>query len=71
MVGRAGEPLRWGIPDGEVDETLERFGLRAERTLDEEDATTMYLTRTDGSVLGRPYGFGVLLHARVVTRPGS
>ena len=70
-VSRVAEPLRWGIPDREVDETLERFGLRAERVLDDEDAVAMYLTHTDGSVLGRPYGFGVLLHARVVTRPGS
>lgn len=69
VVARAGEPLRWGIPDGEVDETLERFALRAERTLDEEDAVLTYLTRADGSVVGRPYGFGVLLHARVATRP--
>ena len=70
-VDRVGEPLRWGIPDGEADETLERFGLRAERILDDEDAIAMYLTHTNGSVLGRPYGFGVLLHARVVTGPGS
>lgn len=70
-VDSVGEPLRWGIPDGEVDETLERFGLRAERILDDEDAVARYLTRADGSVLGRPYGFGVLLHARVVTGPGT
>ena len=70
-VDRLAEPLRWGIPDGEADETLERFGLRAERILDDEAAIAMYLTRTDGSVLGRPYGFGVLLHARVMTRPAS
>jgi methyltransferase (TIGR00027 family) len=70
-VDSVAEPLRWGIPDGEADQTLERFGLRAERILDDEDAIAMYLTRTDGSVLGRPYGFGVLLHARVVTRAGS
>ena len=70
-VDSVGEPLRWGIPDGDVDETLERFGLRAERILDDEDAVARYLTRADGSVLGRPYGFGVLLHARVVTGPGT
>lgn len=69
-VDRAGEPLRWGIPDGEADETLERFGLRAERTLDDQGAMARYLTHTDGSLLGRPYGFGVLLHARVVTTRG-
>lgn len=70
-VDRVGEPLRWGIPDGKADETLERFGLRAERILDDEDAIATYLTHTDGSVLGRPFGFGVLLHARVVARPGN
>ena len=70
-VERIAEPLRWGMPDGEVDETLARFELRAERILDDDDASAMYLTRTDGSVLGRPYGFGVLLQTRVVTRPGS
>ena len=70
-VDAVAEPLRWGIPDGKADETLERFGLRAERILDDEYAIARYLTRTDGSVLGRPFGFGVLLHARVVTRPGT
>ena len=30
-----------------------------------------YLTRTDGSLVGRPYGFGVLLHVRVMPRSGS
>jgi O-methyltransferase involved in polyketide biosynthesis len=65
-VDRAGEPLRWGIPDGQVDETLQRLGLRVERSLDAKAATAAYLTRTDGSSLGAPYGFAVLVHARVV-----
>jgi methyltransferase (TIGR00027 family) len=65
-VERAGEPLRWGIPDGKVHETLQRFGLCVERELDPEAVTAAYLTRTDGSALGAPYGFGVLVHARVV-----
>jgi methyltransferase (TIGR00027 family) len=68
-VERAGEPLRWGIPDGKVDQTLQRFGLRVERQLDDQAATAAYLTRSDGSSLGRPYGFGVLVHARVGTHP--
>ena len=65
-VDRAGEPLRWGIPDGQVDETLQRLGLRVERSLDAKAATAAYLTRTNGSSLGAPYGFAVLVHARVV-----
>ena len=52
----------------EIAETLERFGLRAERILDDEDAMAAYLTRTDGSLVGRPYGFGVLLHVRAKVR---
>jgi methyltransferase (TIGR00027 family) len=69
-VERAGEPLRWGIPDGQVDETLQRFGLRVERSLDAEAVNAAYLTRSDGSSLGAPYGFAVLVHARVVTPAG-
>ena len=64
-VAAVGEPLRWGIPEGRVEETLERFGLRAERVLDAEGATAAYLTRSDGTPFERPYGFGVLLQARV------
>jgi len=64
-VAGTGEPLRWGIPEGEVEPLLERFGLRAQRVLDEQGASSAYLTRADGSTLGRPYGFGVLAHARV------
>jgi len=63
-VDAVAEPLRWGIPDGKADETLERFGLRAERILDDEYAIARYLTRTDGSVLGRPSV------RRAPTRPG-
>jgi methyltransferase (TIGR00027 family) len=71
-VASVGEPLRWGIPDGEVDETLERFGLHPERIIGgDDDAMAAYLTRTDGRVLGRPYGFGVLLHARSLAQSGS
>ncbi len=64
LTVEAGEPLRWGIPDGRVDETLLRFGLKAERTLDSEEGRTVYLKRSDGTLHDRPYGFGVLVHAR-------
>ncbi len=58
-----GEPLRWGIPDGRVDETLSRFGLRAKRTLTGEEGRAMYTKRSDGALHDPPYGFGVLVHA--------
>jgi hypothetical protein len=32
-----------------------------------EAASAPYLVRTDGSSLGRPYGFGALLQARVAS----
>lgn len=64
-VSRLGEPLLWGIPEGRVEETLAGFGLKVERTADEAQARREYLTHSDGTLLGRPYGFGVLVHARV------
>ncbi len=64
-VADLGEPLLWGIAEGRVDETLARFGLHTEVALEEEAAAARYLTHADGSTVGRPYGFGVLVHARV------
>ena len=65
QVAALGEPLRWGIPEDRVEETLAPFDLRAERVVGEAEAVERYLTRSDGTPFGRPYGFGVLLHARV------
>jgi methyltransferase (TIGR00027 family) len=62
-----GEPMRWGMPDGQVDQMLARVGLRAER-IPSEDALAGYVTRADGSLLGRPVGGIVLVHARVAPR---
>ena len=62
-VAETGEPLRWGIPEGRVEETLSRFGLQAERTLSGEEGRTAYLKRSDGTLHDPPFGFGVLLHA--------
>ncbi len=69
-VAAIGERLRWGIPDGQVDQMLARVGLCAERVLDEE-ALAAYVTRTDGSLLGRPAAVGVLVHARVDPTPAE
>jgi methyltransferase (TIGR00027 family) len=63
-VAASGEPMRWGIPIDEVHETLARFGLRAERLLDEGEGRSAYLRRSDGSLYGRPFGFGIGVHAR-------
>jgi methyltransferase (TIGR00027 family) len=63
-VAETGEPLRWGIPEGRVQETLSRFGLQATRSLDGEAGRIAYLKRSDGTLHDRPYGFGILVHAR-------
>lgn len=67
------EPLRWGIPVGRVAETLSRFGLQEEQTLTGEQASAIYMKRSDGILCDPPYGFGVLVHAAsaVLTRGGS
>jgi hypothetical protein len=49
---------------------LARVGLRAER-IPSEEALTGYVTRADGSLLGRPVGGIVLVHARVAPSPAS
>jgi methyltransferase (TIGR00027 family) len=64
-VASIGEPLRSGIPDGETADYLAACGLRLESDLGPDDAVARHLIRSDGSVLGRPYGFGGLAHARV------
>ena len=63
-VAELEEPLLWGIPEGRVDATLSRFGLSVIREMDEEAGREKYLKRSDGSLHDRPYGFGVLIHAR-------
>jgi methyltransferase (TIGR00027 family) len=63
-IERTGEPLRWGLPECRVQETLTRFGLRTERVLNDEEGRAAYLKRSDGTLHDRPYGYGVLVHAR-------
>ena len=70
LVAAVGERLRWGIPDGHLDDTLASAGLRAERIPDEQ-ALAAYVTHTDGSLLGRPNASGVIVHARVVSTRAS
>lgn len=63
-AAETGEPFRWGIPEGRAEETLARFGLRAVRALDQGQAHSAYLRRSDGSLHDPPFGFGVLVLAR-------
>jgi methyltransferase (TIGR00027 family) len=63
-VAEIGEELRSGIPRGRTREYLAELGLELESDLGPDEAER-YLTRSDGRVLGRPYGFGGIAHARV------
>lgn len=64
-LARMGEPLRSGIPRGGTAEYLADVGLHMEEDLGPDDAVARYLTRSDGSVHGRPPALGGLVHARV------
>ena len=63
-VAEMGEELRSGIPRGRTREYLAELGLELESDVGPEDAKR-YLTASDGRVIGRPYGFGGIAHARV------
>jgi methyltransferase (TIGR00027 family) len=67
-VAEIEEPLRWGLPEGRAEETLDGFGLQVERIVDAETLRAAYLRRSDGSLHDEPYGFGVLVHARARER---
>lgn len=60
-----GEPLRFGIPIGGSTQFLERFGLTLVSELQSGDLARRYLCRADGTVVGQPYGFVAIAHARV------
>jgi methyltransferase (TIGR00027 family) len=66
-VAEMGEKLRSGIPRGTTHAYLAELGLELENDIGPEDAKR-YLTASDGRVIGRPYGFGGIAHARVPAR---
>jgi methyltransferase (TIGR00027 family) len=65
-VAEIGEELRSGIPRGRTREYLAELELELESDLGPGDAER-YLTSSGGRVIGRPYGFGGIAHARVPT----
>ena len=64
-VRRMGEPLVFGIPRGGAEAFVASEGLGLRSHLGEEDAVRRHLIRSDGTVHGRPYGFGGFVHAGV------
>jgi methyltransferase (TIGR00027 family) len=64
-VAEIGEELRSGVPRGRTKEYLAELGLELETDVGPDEAER-YLTASDGRVIGRPYGFGGIAHARAV-----
>jgi methyltransferase (TIGR00027 family) len=66
-VAEMGEELRSGLTRGRTREYLAELELELESDLSAEDSER-YLIASDGRVIGRPYGFGGIAHARVRAR---
>jgi methyltransferase (TIGR00027 family) len=64
-LAAVGEPLKFGIPVGGTRQFVERFGLTLLSDLCGVDLAHQYLRRADGTVIGWPYGFAAIAHARV------
>jgi methyltransferase (TIGR00027 family) len=64
QVASTGEPFRWGVPEGRVEESLAPYGLRAERVLGPGEIRSTYLKRSDGTLHEPPFDFGALMLAR-------
>jgi len=64
-VAAQGEPLRFGIPRGTVEEFLADRGLELVEEIDAAEATRRYATRPDGTAAGWMWDFGGVARARV------
>jgi methyltransferase (TIGR00027 family) len=64
-LNAVGEPFRFGLPAGGVEEFVARCGLEIESDLGPEDLTRQYLINGDGSVFGELPIYFHLMHARV------
>ncbi len=61
---KIGEPFLFGLHPHETPEFLAWCGLQPIYDIGPEDAESRYLTRKDGSVLGRTLGHVRIVHAR-------
>jgi methyltransferase (TIGR00027 family) len=64
-VEKTGEPLLFGIPEGEIEAFLAKRGLTLESHHPRAELAERFLKKSDGELLGRPYEFGGIAHARV------
>ena len=65
-LAAGGEPLRFGIPEGELEPYLAERGLEVISDLGPAKLEERYLVRSDGRLAGRVYGFIGIAHARIV-----
>lgn len=65
-TARTGEPLRFGIPEGEVEGFLRDRGLELVDHVPRDELPWRYLLGSDGRIRGRPYEFGAIAHARML-----
>jgi methyltransferase (TIGR00027 family) len=68
-VEELGEPCIFGIEEGGVSMLLSRHGLELISDLGPAELERRYLTRSDGSLDGRPFGFISIAHARSPWHP--
>jgi methyltransferase (TIGR00027 family) len=68
LTERMDEPLVFGILRDGVEEFLREHSLELEQDIDPDEFKRRYLTLSDGSLAGEPYGFGSIARARVPGR---
>ena len=64
LVRRRAEPFLFGIEAGDAERFLGQRGLECVGELGPADVERTYLTRADGSLIGRPVGYWGLAYAR-------
>jgi methyltransferase (TIGR00027 family) len=62
-VAKMGEPVRWGIPEGRVPETLSHFALRPSSIVTAADGGPAYFGSSDHAMFTQPMDCFVLIHA--------
>jgi methyltransferase (TIGR00027 family) len=64
LVRRRGEPFLFGIAEGEIGKFLAERGFECVGDLPPAELERIYLSREDGSLIGRAVGYWALAHAR-------
>jgi methyltransferase (TIGR00027 family) len=63
-VAKAGEKWHFGLEEGEVEQFLERYGLRCVEHKDAQELERLYFTKASGEIVGRINGTHCLVRAR-------